>query len=135
MMQKANSPDTATRKRLSPKLSGKCSASICQLENNVLIICSREHLFTWQAGIQQITSSFLVSGADSSAGDVKQTQKHHSRKLKLQKLWACMTVAVTCYRAGRSFLRKFLVVVHFRGGRLPRRTGPTGSVWCFWSNW
>lgn len=76
-MQKANSPHTATRKHLSPKLSGKSSTTICQLENDLLFICSREHLFSWQAGIgqRQQTGTLVVSRAVSSAGDVKGTQK------------------------------------------------------------
>lgn len=130
-MQKAISPHTTARKHLSPKLSGKCSATICQLENKLLFICSRAHLFSWQAGMQQrqLTGTLVPV---ISAGDMKETQKlcsmHHG----------CVAVAVTCFRdlspwlSRRSFPRKSksLALVRSRGGRLPPRTGATGSAWC-----
>jgi len=133
-MQKAISPHTTAKKHLSPKLSGRCLATICQLENNLLFICSREHLFSWQAGVQQrqLTGTLAFRGAVSSAGDMRETQKLFHAALD------CMTVVVTCYRtlspwlAGRSFpsKSKSLALVHSRGGRLPHRTGGTGSAWC-----
>lgn len=88
-MQKAISSHTAARKHLSPKLSGKCSATICQLENNLLFICSREHLFSWQAGIQQreLTGTLVVSRAVNSAGDMKETQKLCSMQHGTVWLW------------------------------------------------
>lgn len=136
-MQKANSPHTAGRKHLSPKLSGKCSAATCQLGNNMVFICSREHLFSWQASIQQrqLTGTLLVSRAVSSAGDMKETQK------LFHAAWNCMTVVVTSYRAlspwlaGRSFPRKLmsLSLVHSRGGRLPHQSSVTPWGWsCWW---
>lgn len=90
-MQKANSPHTAATKHLSPKLAGKCSATICQLENNLLFICSREHLSSQQAGIQQrqLTGTLVVSWAVSSAEDVKEAQKLCS--MQRGTVWLSMT--------------------------------------------
>lgn len=76
-MQKGNSPHTAAKKHLSPMLSGIHSAAICQFKNNLLLICSRQHLFSWQAGLEQrqLKDTLVVQRAVSSAGNVKETQR------------------------------------------------------------
>lgn len=109
-MQKANSPHKAARKHLSPELSGKCSATICQLENNLLLIYSREHLFSWKAGVgqRQLPGTLVINREVSSAGDVKETQILCSMQHGID----CMTLVVTYYMslslwlAGRIFPRK-----------------------------